>query len=240
MTTITAALRSSVGKKYLMGVSGLIWFLFAVGHLIGNFLLFAGRDAFNTYAHFLVNFGHGKAVYGIEAVLVLVLVTHIYSGITVALVDKSNARPQGYEVQGNAGGGSRKTLASETMILTGFLVLIFLAIHITTFKYGPKLAWIPPGSTEKWDDLYGLVVARFGQPLYTLFYLVTMTLFGFHLSHGLWSALQSLGLLNRRTYSVAVRTGSVVAVLLALGFLVLPATVYLMNAKFATPEGGLL
>ena len=237
MTSIAAALRSSIGKKYLMGLSGLVWFGFAIGHLIGNFLLFAGREAFNEYAHFLETFGHGKAVYIAEVALILVLITHIWNGLQVAVFDKGNARPQGYAVSGNAGGASRKSFASQTMIWTGILILVFMVVHIATFKFGAKQ---PMVNRPELGDLYAVVVGRFADPVYTGFYVVVMLALGTHLSHGLWSALQSLGLLNRRTYPVAASLAGVVGFALALGFLILPVTIFLMNQKFATGNGGLL
>ena len=237
MTTLAAALRSSVGKKYLMGLSGLVWFGFAVGHLIGNYLLFAGRKAFNEYASFLEEFGHGKALYVVEAALLLVLITHVWNGIQVAYFDKGNARPQGYAKSGDAGGASRKTLASQTMIYTGLLLLVFFVIHLWSFKFGNK---IDPAHVDKGSDLYYLVVQRFADPVYTGVYVICMLALGFHLSHGLWSSLQSLGVLNRRTYPVAATAAVVVAALLAIGFIALPLTVCAMNTKFAEGNGGLL
>lgn len=239
MTSVAAALRSSVGKKYLMALSGLIWFGFAVGHLTGNYLLLAGREAFDTYAQFLVTLGHGKGIYLAEFALIIVLITHVWNGMQVALFDKTNARPQGYAVNGNAGGSSRKSFRSQSMIWTGFLLLGFLFFHIATLKFGPKEMHTLPHAYEQTEDLYGLVVKRFSEGWYVAIYVLAMTALGTHLSHGLWSSLQSLGVLHRRSYPAAVTLGTVIAVLLAIGFVALPLLVFTMNDKFASPAGGL-
>lgn len=240
MTTFVSALRSSLGKKYLMALTGLIWTGFAVGHLIGNLLLFAGREAFNGYAYFLESLGHGVGIYVAEAFLLLAIAIHVVNGIQVAFLDKSSARPVGYAVSGNAGGRSRKGLASQNMKWTGLLILAFLVFHIVTFKFAH---WI--GEVPKYDlhgtmvkDLYHVVVWRFSQPLYVAFYTLVMIMLGMHLKHGVWSAFQSLGLLSKKTYPLAVAASSVFAFLMAVGFLFLPITIFLMNETFAQGPGG--
>ncbi len=240
MTTIATVLRSSLGKKYLMGLSGLIWIGFVIGHLIGNFLLFSGREAFNGYALFLETLGHGKAIYVAEAFLILTLMTHVFNGISVSL-QKGNARPQGYAVTGNAGGRSRKGLASKNMIFTGITLLAFLVLHIVTFKFAH---WLGPVPTYALDgvthtDLYMVVVERFAAGWYVALYTVVMCMLGLHLYHGIWSALQSLGLLNRKTLPLAVTLGGLLAIALAIGFLTLPTTIFLMNDTFREGAGGL-
>lgn len=243
MTTIVTALRSSLGKKYLMALTGLIWTGFAVGHLIGNLLLFAGREAFNSYAHFLETLGHGVGIYVAEAFLLLAIGIHVWNGLQVAVFDKSAARPQGYAVQGSAGGRSRKGLASQSMIFTGLTILGFLVLHIATFKYSHLVSaegnprYMLHGTEIK--DLYQVVVMRFSQAPYVAIYTLVMILLGMHLKHGVWSALQSLGLLTKKTYPVAVTGATLLAVVLSVGFLFLPITIFLMNDTFAQGAGGL-
>jgi len=224
-----------------MGFTGLVWTGFAVGHLTGNLLLFAGREAFNTYAHFLESLGHGVAIYLVEAALALVLLIHVWNGLTIVFGDKARARNKGYEVSGNAGGRSRKTLASQNMIWTGLTILGFLVLHIATFKYAVGGEFqdytLHDGTVVK--DLYQLVVWRFSQAPYVGIYTVVMCLLGMHLKHGVWSAFQSLGLLNKKTLPVAVTLATLLAVLLTVGFLALPTTIYLFNPMFAEGQGGI-
>jgi succinate dehydrogenase / fumarate reductase, cytochrome b subunit len=241
MTTFVTALRSSLGKKYLMALTGLIWVGFAIGHLTGNLLLFAGREAFNGYAYFLEELGHGMGVYIADFFLLLALAIHVWHGVEVAFLDKSAARPDRYIVQGNAGHRSRKGIASVSMVWTGLFLLGFLVLHIATFKFahlwGPVTQMNLDGVQVK--DLYGIVVERFSHLWYVAIYTIAMALFGMHLKHGVWSAFQSLGLLNKKTYPLAVTLATVLAVLLSIGFLLLPTLIFVMNPMFSSPEGGI-
>jgi succinate dehydrogenase / fumarate reductase cytochrome b subunit len=240
MTTFVSALRSSLGRKYLMGFTGLVWTGFAVGHVIGNFLLFAGRDPFNRYAQFLETLGHGMAIYVAEAFLAVVLMIHVFNGISI-VTDKNSARPQGYSSHGNAGGRSRKGLASQNMIWTGLTILGFLILHIVTFKFAHLLGPVPQVTLDgvQRTDLYGVVVSRFSVPWYVGVYTVVMCMLGMHLKHGVWSAFQSLGLLNKKTLPLAVTGATLLAIVLAVGFLALPTTIYLFNPMFAEGAGGI-
>lgn len=238
MSTLAASLRSSVGKKYLMGFTGLVWFGFTIGHLIGNYLLILGRKPFNEYAYFLEHVGHGKLIFVAEFFLALTLLIHVSNGIQVML-DKGNARPTGYQVSGDAKGSSKKGIASQSMIVTGILLLGFIIFHIYSFKFGNKAEIHMDGYVEPVKDLYQLVVDSFKNPAYTGFYVVVMLALGTHLSHGIWSACQSLGLLNRRTYPVVAGSAGIIATLLAAGFVFLPIAICVLNNKFAMEQGGL-
>lgn len=243
MIPLSTALRSSLGKKYLMALTGLAWLGFALGHLIGNLLLLVGRQPFNDYAAFLEGLGHGAVVPLAEIFLVCALLAHVYTGLTVAWADKGRARPRGYEVSRNAGGRSQKTLASLTMAWTGLLLLVFLVFHVATFKFGliqptSSGAYVP-GHPPEARDLYARVVTAFSNPIYVGFYTLIMLMLGTHLSHGVWSAFQSLGLNNAKLMRFLRPFAYVLAVLLALGFLFLPVSVFVFNQNFSTPHGGL-
>jgi len=236
-------LRSSLGKKYLMALTGLLWLGFAIGHLIGNLLLLVGRKPFNDYAEFLETIGHGAMLPLVEIFLVGALLTHVVTGLTVAFADKGRARPRGYEVSGNAGGRSQKTLASMTMAWTGILLLVFLVFHVATFKFGViqptgGSAYVP-GHPPEARDLYARVVTAFANPVYVGFYTLIMLMLGTHLSHGVWSAFQSLGLNNPKFMRFIRPFAYVLAILLALGFLFLPVSILVFNQNFSTPHGGL-
>ena len=243
MIALSSALRSSIGKKFIMALTGLVWFGFVVGHLIGNMLLLVGREPFNNYAELLETLGHGALLPLAEAFLVLTLLSHVVTGIQVALSDKNRARPQGYAVNGNAGGRSQKTLASKTMIVTGSLILLFIIVHVSTFKFGVLQpteggAYIPAAAPTA-KDLYARVVNAFANPLYVGFYTFIMLLLGTHLSHGIWSACQSLGLNSARFMTFLRPFAYVTAFVLAVGFLFLPVSIFVMNQQFASPKGGL-
>lgn len=231
-----AAVGSSIGRKILNSLTGLFFVGFVIGHLTGNFLLFAGPAAFNNYAHFLTGLFHGAGLYVIEAVMLLFLATHAYTGISV-WANKAAARRKAYKVKGNAGGRSAKSAASTSMLYTGILLLLFIAFHIAQFKFGvmdgrdPALHYMTIDG-EHVRNLYGLVVDSFQQWYWTFGYIFIMLMLGTHLWHGAWSAFQSLGLANDR-YLPTLRTGAhFLAGLLALGFLALPAVIFFANPTF--------
>lgn len=207
---------SSVGKKYIMGLTGLIWVGFLTGHLLGNLMLFSpDPDHFNAYAEFLIS--TGELLYFAEAALVIFLLSHIGSGISVFFSGRK-ARPDKYVKSVNAGGSSKKTLSSVTMIYTGGLMLIFLVGHIAMFKYGV--------GSDIDDDLYLRVYTAFSDPVITIFYVVILTLLGFHLRHGFWSAFQSLGLSHPRYSPIIFGLGITIAVVYAAGFIAIPLYIF--------------
>jgi len=225
MSRFQAVVWSSVGKKLLSGITGVLLFIYVCVHLLGNLTLFVSADAFNRYAHFLENFLHGSMVLVFEIGLVTVFLVHIITGVSVALLDKYRARPVGYIKRGNAGGPSQKTLSSRAMIITGSMLLIFLVIHVRSFKFG-ETQMIPLENGEEMMDLYSLVVLSFKNPWVTLGYVGAMVLLGSHLWHGFWSAFQSLGWTNQRWLPILQGLGVIFALALAVGFIVLPLYAY--------------
>lgn len=230
MAGLHGKLWSSVGKKAIMGLSGLLLVIFVVEHLIGNLLLLSpDRTTFNTYSHKLISLGAVLII--LEIGLLAVFLVHIISGISVAR-GKRRARPVGYIKHGNAGPPSKKNLSSTGMIYTGIILLIFVIIHLKTFKYGPHYTISVDG--EEMRDLYRLVYETFARPGYVIWYVLTMALLGVHLRHGFWSAFQSLGLFHPRFTPVIYSIGIIVAVVLAVGFIVLPIWIFI-NPFGVTP-----
>jgi succinate dehydrogenase / fumarate reductase cytochrome b subunit len=231
MASIRSTAWSSVGKKLISGITGLVLFSFVVVHLLGNLTIFISADAFNHYAHFLESLFHGWAVIVFEIGLLAVLLFHILSGIWVSLIDKAKARPTGYRKKGNAGGPSRKTLSSRGMIITGSVIAVFIILHVRMFKFG-ETAMIPLANGEQMRDLYSLVIWSFKNIWVSAAYMVVMVLLGAHLWHGFWSAFQSLGWTNPRFMPVLQGLAVVFALALGAGFFVLPVYAYL----FVDPE----
>jgi succinate dehydrogenase / fumarate reductase cytochrome b subunit len=227
---------SSVGRKILNALTGLFWVGFVIGHLSGNLLLFVGPEAFNQYAYFLTNFLHGAGVLIAEFAMIVFLLLHAYTGFTV-WQHKWGARKQPYEMKANAGGASRKGLASQSMLWTGLLLLIFICFHVMQFKFGVMDPRSPNDlfvnvDVVKIRNLYGLVIDSFAQPIWAFGYIFIMLLLGTHLWHGTWSAFQSLGLANDRYLPILRVLGNILALLLALGFIILPAAIYAGNSHF--------
>ena len=199
-------LSSPIGKKLGMALTGLILYGFLIGHLLGNLLLLKGDggQAFNAYADFLVN--HPLLIPA-ELFLLVALLLHIYLAISVTLENR-RARPVGYQQTRGVGG---RNFASHTMIYSGVVILVFLVLHLNTFKYGDKA-----GGT-----LYDLVSSTFQQTGYTVWYVVAMLVLGSHLWHAFQSAFQTLSIRSDKIKSL----GLVLCLILALGFGVLPIAV---------------
>lgn len=218
----TTALRSSVGKKAVMAVTGIALMLFLVVHLGGNLTLFAcdGGRLFNAYAHHLESLGPLLVV--AEAGLLAIFLFHVVSAFTV-YVEKVRARPDGYAVVDTKGGPSRKTLASRSMIVTGVLLLLFIPLHVWMFKFNQGRGFtVMDVHGKDVKDLYLVVLYAFKEPAKAWSYAVVMFLLGFHLRHGFWSSLQSLGAMSPRLSPAIYSLGLVFALLMAGGFLVLP------------------
>ena len=230
MASIGSALRSSVGQKIMMSLTGIIMLGFVIGHLAGNLQLLSGNgDAFNRYGHFLISLG-GLLVL-VEMFLIACLVIHVITAISISR-GKRAARPDSYAKLKSGGGASRKTVGSSTMIYTGILILIFLVVHVRTFKYGPAEAegYVTTVDGVEVRDLHRLVVEKFQQVEWVVGYVVAMILLGLHLSHAFWSAAQSLGFYHDRYTPVLYSAGRALAVLVSVGFLIIPIWIYLSGA----------
>jgi len=220
MLSFSTFVTSSVGKKIMTGVTGLALCLFVLSHLIGNLLLLVSADAFNLYTHKLEQMG--VMLYFIESGLLLAFLLHAATGIQIYF-NKRRARPQDYAKKGNAD-DSKKSWSSLSMALTGIVLLVFLVLHLKTFKYGPQYETLVEGVVMR--DLYRLVIDVFQKPAYVISYVVVMALLGVHLRHGFWSAFQSLGVNHPRYSPIIFGTGIGFALIIALGFIVLPVWIY--------------
>jgi len=213
---------SSIGSKLLIALTGLGLFIFLVGHLSGNLLFLVGPAAFNEYGHTMVN---NPLIYVIEAGLVAIFLLHIYKTVRLYAGAKT-ARPVGYARKEWAGGPSRKSWASTTMILSGIITFAFVILHLRAFKFG---AWYEAQGGVR--DLYRLQLEIFSNPAYVAFYCVAMVLIGFHLWHGVASAAQSLGIDHPKYTPRILWIGRALAVLIAGGFFILPIYTYLQGGR---------
>lgn len=215
-----AFLRSTVGKKYIMGISGLIWAGFVLAHMAGNLLIFVSHDAYNSYGHAITS---GPILYVAETVLVLALITHVYLALSLTAANRA-AKGSQYAVA--AKGAKRVTLASRTMAIQGSLILVFIILHLITFKYGTHYETTVNGVQMR--DLARLMEEVFQQPGYVIWYLVALVILGFHLKHGVGSTFQSLGLMEG-TYRPLWRKLSITyGVIVAAGFIAQPVYLFVM------------
>ena len=223
--------QSPIGKKILTGITGLGLVTFIVIHMMGNLVFFVSADAYNRYAYNLEQLT--PLVWTVEGLLLMGIIIHAGLGLQIYL-NKRQARTVQYDTYHSAGDPSHQTLSARTMIWTGGLLTAFIVWHLLTFKFGPHYLIdsndqgvqdvVSIGPTR---DLARLVIEAFRQPLYTFSYTGFLTLLGFHLRHGIWSAFQSLGLLSKVSSAWITVVSGVGAIALTLGFLALPWAIYL-------------
>jgi succinate dehydrogenase / fumarate reductase cytochrome b subunit len=195
---------SSIGKKLLMALSGLLLFGFLVVHLAENLLIYSDSSGatFNTYAHWLSS---RSWIPLLELGLAALFLVHIVQAVRVNLQNRA-ARLEPYAL--NPGHGGR-TLASTSMLLTGGFVLLFLILHLIQFRFAP---------IEQREHMTQLVRSELQKPPVLAAYLLGLIALAIHLAHGLQSALQSLGVAHPRYTPLLQKLSVLLAVLLALGF----------------------
>jgi succinate dehydrogenase / fumarate reductase cytochrome b subunit len=226
----TQFLSSSVAKKFGMAVTGLLLIGFLVVHLSGNLLLYsADGSLFNAYAEKLASFGY--LLYAAEVGLVAFFLFHAVTGIRLAFLGKS-AKPTKYAVSKSKGGASKWGFAANNMVITGSLLLIFLILHVKHFKFGPGVGEgyvteLSGGVQAR--DLHRYVTEQFKSPLVVGLYSAAMIFLGFHLRHGVWSGLQSLGLTKETNSKAIYIVGGLIGLLLAVGFLSIPTYIYFFH-----------
>lgn len=222
MNGTSSVLTSSIGKKLLMGATGVFLCLFLVVHLSGNLLLLKndGGVAFNQYSEFMSTSGLIRVL---EIILLLGFVLHILDGLIVTLQNR-RARPIRYIVNSPS---ANSTWMSRNMGITGSLVFVFLVVHLNTFFVQQRLL-------QTQASMYDAVVSAFRtgwKGWYWAFYVAAMVLLGLHLNHGFHSAFQSLGL-NHKRYAPLIRTvGWWFSIVIPAGFAVIPVYFFFFRAS---------
>lgn len=229
MPSFLDALKSQVGRKILTAVTGIGLIIFIIFHLIGNLALFGGVHTFNQYTFTLE--GLGWFLYVLEALLAIAFLLHAYVGISIWW-NRRKARPEGYKKYQSKGGPSHMTWASRSMIFTGIVLLVFLVIHLDTFKFADTdMVTLPSGDEAR--DLKALVIETFQKPVYAFGYTAVMILLGFHLGHGFWSSFTSLTMKHNKGSRIVYIIGIIFAILMAVGFLFIPLYIYLAGPDAA-------
>ena len=213
---------SKIFQKALAALSGGFLVIFLLGHLVGNLQLFIpgelGQKQFNSYALFMTT---NPAVIALSYLTYTSIILH--SILTLYLVLRSrSARSVRYQV---SSGSSNSSWASKNMAFLGTMLLIFLIIHLRSFWYEMHFGDI---GLDKWGnkDLYTVTVSAFQNTLYTAFYVLSMLMLSFHLSHGVSSAFQTLGLSTSKYEKIINFVGKSIAVLIPLIFASIPITLY--------------
>jgi succinate dehydrogenase / fumarate reductase cytochrome b subunit len=202
---------SSIGKKQIMAVTGLGFCLFVFVHLMGNLSIYTGKESFLSYVERLHSFG--SLVTLAELGLVVLALFHIGIGCLL-FIQNLRARPVRYAVKKRAGG---RTLGSITAPYTGFLILVFIVVHLLKFRFADKTT----------TNDYIILSNTFAQIGYVLFYVVGVALVAVHVSHGFWSGFQTIGLNHPRYMPFIQRFGILFSVVLGVGFASIP--VYILS-----------
>ncbi len=216
--------QSSLTKKFVMAFMGLFLITFLFVHLGINFLvLLPDTTAFNVAAHFM---GTNPVIKVFEVILFGGFIIHIIYGL-ILQIQNWMARPNRYKIEG----WSHTSPFSKFMIHTAAIIFIFLAIHLADFYFKAKLGHIGEVNIdgENIHDMAALVLAKFKIFGFVIGYIVAFVILGFHLHHGFQSAFQSLGL-NNRTYTPFIKSlSTIISIVLALGFIVIPIAIYFGN-----------
>jgi succinate dehydrogenase / fumarate reductase cytochrome b subunit len=213
--------QSSIGKKYIVGLTALILIVYVLGHLVGNLQIYLGQNRINTYAKFLHDLG--PILWAVRVVLLAAFVTHIVATIQLANENRL-AKPQKYAVAGY----QRSTMASRTMILSGLIVLCFVIYHLLQFTIhatNPEFRKLHDSLGR--PDVYGMLILGFRNPLVSLFYVLGLFLLASHLSHGFESVTQTLGINNRRISRFVSVGGQTLTWLIFVGYVSIPASILL-------------
>jgi succinate dehydrogenase / fumarate reductase, cytochrome b subunit len=205
---------TTLGKKTVMAVSGIILAGFVFGHLLGNLQIFLGPDQFNAYARTLRHLP--EIVWPVRVTLLIMVILHIWSSLHLAVV-KSEARPISYVKRTPAG----SSYASRTMYMSGPIIAAFVVYHLMQFTFGVG------GTAYHEFDTYGNVIQGFRVPAVSIFYILAMALLCLHLRHGLWSLFQTLGFSHPRHTRKIKRAASLLSLLVFFGFSSIPLAVML-------------
>ena len=216
-------IRSSVGRKILMAVTGLILILFVIVHLLGNSSIFLGPNGINAYAEHL--HALGPLVWIFRLVMLSVFGLHILLGITLTLENRA-ATPQAYAVKKRL----RATFSGETMIFTGLILLAFVVYHLLHFT----IHLIGPGvgvDAEGRADVFTMVVTSFHNFFTVFLYVGSMVVLFLHLSHGVQSLFQTLGLSNDKLLPGYEKGGKGLSLILLVGYISIPVSIILGLVK---------
>jgi succinate dehydrogenase / fumarate reductase cytochrome b subunit len=226
VNAIPAVYQSSVGKKIIVAVTGVILVLFVIGHLLGNLQIFLGPEWINGYAQHLRDLG--PLLWVIRGFLLVTVVIHI--GLTIRLaIDNKRARPQPYIDKRYV----KATFASRHMVMSGLIVFVFIIYHLAHFTVratDPRFALLKVDPLGHYD-VFSMMVYGFQSYYVSAFYALGLFLLMLHLSHGLSSWLQSIGFNNQKLNPRFALGGRIFAWLLFIGYMSIPVAILLGLVK---------
>jgi succinate dehydrogenase / fumarate reductase cytochrome b subunit len=211
MNWLVKTFMSSIGKKQVQAVTGLLFCLFVAVHLMGNLTIYAGKESFLSYVDHLHSVEALVTV--AEFGLIFFAVLHIGMGLYLFLENR-RARPVAYAVDKSAGG---RTIGSRTAPYTGALILVFVIFHLIRFRFVDKM-------TINDFTILSNTFAEFG--FWTLFYIAGVIVVAVHVSHGFWSGFQTLGLNHPKYMPVLERVGIIFSLIIGIGFASIPVFLF--------------
>jgi succinate dehydrogenase / fumarate reductase, cytochrome b subunit len=204
--------RTTVGKKVVIAVSGLVLFLFVVTHLAGNLQIFLGAEKLNDYAALLRRMP--ELLWPARIVLLVALLAHVITSVHLVLINR-RARPVAYSAKRDI----ETSYAARTMAISGPLVLLYVVYHLAMFTF------LVTGPGYSRTDIFRNAVLAFQMPAISGIYIASMLLLGLHLYHGVWSMLHTLGISSPRYRSLRRILAPAVAILITAGYISIPLAV---------------
>ena len=218
MNLLSRGYRSSLGKKYVMAITGFLLFLFVIVHMAGNLQVYLGREPMNAYAELLKS--RPGLLWTARGGLFVIAVLHIISALQLAAENRA-ARPEPY-----AEGKPIASLASRTILLSGLIVFAFIVYHLMHFTFGvtnPDFMDLRDASGR--HDVFSMVVEAFRNPYVSTFYIISMGLLCLHLSHGVSSLFQSLGIRRKGTVAAFNSVARIAAIVIFIGNCSIPISI---------------
>src|SRR5215831_6201293 len=211
--------RSSLGKKYVMAITGFGLWVFVIVHMLGNLQIFLGPIKINAYAALLK--ATPALLWPARAGLLFIATLHVVTATQLVLANR-RARPIGYEFKKPAA----STFANRTMWISGLIIFAFILFHLAHFTFG----WVNPQFLRLEDawgrhDVYRMMIDGFSNPLVSIFYIISMGLLLSHLSHGVSSLFQSLGLRSKKTFGFFDKLAKISALALFIGNSLIPLAI---------------
>jgi succinate dehydrogenase / fumarate reductase cytochrome b subunit len=203
---------TSIGKKVVMAITGLILFGYVIGHVVGNLQMFIGAAQINEYAATLK--AHAALLWGVRMVLLASVILHIVAAIQLTRMNQ-RSRPEGYYYKDVI----QADYAARTMRWSGLIIAVFVIYHLLHYTTGT----VHPQFDA--HDVYRNVIIGFRVWLVSVFYVIAMVALGFHLWHGVWSMFQTLSLINPKSDRIIQRLAAIATLAIVIGFISIPMAV---------------
>ncbi|MBU0560816.1 MAG: succinate dehydrogenase cytochrome b subunit [Bacteroidetes bacterium] len=220
MGWLIRSINSSIGKKFIMALTGLSLILFLAVHLIGNLTLYWGPEAFNGYVQTLDVVK--PIIRVVEVILALVFISHIFYGVWLWIINKI-AKAGKYAVNASS---KNSSVYSRTAIISGSIIFIFLVLHLSTIWFAFNFGYSPSDAPHEY---YNMLIVWFKDPIYSGFYVIAVILLAFHLNHGFQSAFQTLGWNHTKYFPFIKFVGSLYALIMGVGFASFPIYFYFFS-----------